>query len=229
LLQIGTAIVGIHDKTFVGRTYRDDRNLTLFLARISDYAEIVRVPFAIQESRETSRPDSGIVMSSDGSALAYGTDRFVVCRRTKDLDIVWTRRIEAKYHMVFSLDITPDGGRVAALLVDNAHPENCYVEVYDGRRGSTIAQVPAAGLRLIALSPDGKLISMSPQFAPVMDPTVEVYDIPSARRVGSVIHGSIRPPSPSNRGNFLIASKFTADDKLLLTSAFNIVRVWTII
>src|SRR6185312_4787949 len=75
----------------------------LVILSLPDYSEVMRAPFATRE-RESSGPtvdglgiESFLFFSADRETLAYAFDHTIVCRKTQDLRVLWTRQFEAAY------------------------------------------------------------------------------------------------------------------------------------
>jgi hypothetical protein len=76
--------------------WKSIENCYLVLVDFPTYREIIKVPFIIKSDEpELSSPADLInALSKDKSIFVYCYGRTLVCRRTKDFRILWTRKIE---------------------------------------------------------------------------------------------------------------------------------------
>ena len=211
---------------------QDQGQNALVLAELPDYREIARVPFAVTDEREAPNRDSGVFVSDDRKIFLYGAGHSIVCRRTSDLGIVWTRQIEPNMFGVRPFSMTPDGGIVAAAVMDTmfiANQKDYYIGVFKGRDGSPVARLHLNGFESLSISPNGELLAVGQRVrlqTGEMQPTVNVHDIASGAQVATVIHDRLRV-GRKDFGNDEINCQFTPDGKYLVTSSIH-TRVWAI-
>ena len=248
LRALGTGYIALNGPSLLGHEFslQTSQTTSLVLAALPDYKEIARVPFAVgQEPERYGRPavtgrgmiyghDTVPVISADRNAVVYATGHSIVCRRTSNLDVLWTHLIEPDYLGAWALDLTPDGGRVAAAIVGGsaaADQDKFYIGVYDGKDGSSIARLPLNGREGVAISPDGRLLAVSQQAALAdggIEPTVNIYDVASGSQVGKTTHSAVSVSGFGNSGKAKIDSHFTPDGKYLITSGLSDTTVWAI-
>jgi WD40 repeat protein len=201
---------------------------------LPDYRDVVRVPFSPAHKRENG--PSWVVTSSDRKTVLYGVDHTLVCRRTEDLEIIWTRQIEREFEYgVMFLAITPDGSRVAASVLDTVYvprQRKFYIAVYDGKDGRQLARLPLNGLEGIALSPDGNVLAVG-KTAVVKGVgsvlTAELYEIATGRRVAVVEDDRFSRLDLAHFGGFgWNGIQFSSDGKYLITSITGHTKVWAL-
>ena len=123
---------------------------------------------------------------------------------------------------VRSFSMTPDGGIVAAAVMDTmfiADQKNYYIGVFKGRDGSPVARLHLNGFESMAISPDGKLLGVGQRIrlkSGEMQPTVNIHDIASGTQVATVIRDRLRV-GRKDFGNDEINCQFTPDGKYLVT------------
>lgn len=230
----------------VDSSLQDSRAHSLVIETLPDYKEITRVPFAVAPEPERSgRPivtgrgmvyghDATPVVSTDRRAVVYGAGHSIVCRRTSNLDLLWTRPIESEYAGAWQLDLTPNGSKIAAAIVGGsfaADQNKFYIGVFNGKDGSVAARLPFNGRDGVAISPDGKLVAISQQTRlsnGQVQPSVNIYDVATGHQVGDVAHPIVNISGFGNSGAGSIGSKFTPDGKYLITSGLNDTMIWAI-
>ena len=137
-----------------------------------------QAPFAVEPNASRTGPgvltgrgmvhgrDTLPVVASNREAMVYGTGTSIAFRRTKDLGVVWNRRVEPEYSGVVSLDITPQGEKIVAAIAGGSSAisqSRFYVGIYDGTDGSVVAKLGLDGRGGVAISADGGLIGISRQ------------------------------------------------------------------
>ena len=219
------------------------------LTRLSlpGYEELTRVPFAPeQEPSHFGNPavsgngqyvyghDTDLVVSADRRLVAYGAGHQIVFRRTSDLKVLWSRRIPGDYFGTWILDLTPDGTRVVAAVIDDTNVEkqkNFYIAVYSGEDGSVVKELPLNGFEGVSISSNGKLVGVSKRVATddgKVAPTVDIHEVASGRLVYRVSHPPVDVHVNGGYGLGSISSRFTPDGKHLLTSGQHLTRVWNV-
>jgi hypothetical protein len=216
----------------------------LWLAALPDYRETARAAFATtSEPERYGRPrafggamhwgyDTTPVVSLDKSIVVYGAGHYLVCRRTTDLQILWTQLIEPEYFGVWQVAVTPDGTSVAAAVIAGPAVDNdkSYIGVYRGGDGFVLAKLPLNGFDGVSISPDGKLLAVSAQ-TPVpggLEPSVVLYEIASGAQAGKVSHAPVNVSGFGNSGRAGIGGEFTPDGRYLITSGFRDTKVWLV-
>jgi hypothetical protein len=209
----------------------------LSVVELPDYREVAHADLEVPRS---GRSGISQIVSFDGDVFVYGVDDLVVCRRTEDLGVLWTRRIGAT--RVWRIAISARGDRVAA--VADAAPQRSplvspvihplFIVVYDGHSGMPIATLPADVNfnEALALSPDGKLLAVA-QRVPAddkknVDLFVDVYEIASSRRIARELHCRVPPGPFQNRAGFA-AAEFTSDGRWLITAGYDRTKVWEVL
>jgi hypothetical protein len=233
----GTNAYALRERTILLSHYQGQpayETVNLTLVEFPEYKELTRVPYAT-EKRQARRVVSGIMLSKeygfmvsdDRRALVYAFDDLLLCRRTDDLRVLWTRRNEPPLQLRH-LAVSATGNYVAASFTDNSSPHSPQATyVYDGRDGSEVARLPQSGTGEIALSPDGRLlagINYVPAGGGDLISTVSVYHVPSGRSLASIAHDRTR----KGRRQFLEAGcsvAFTPDGKYLVTSGV-FTKIW---
>ena len=230
---IGVRYSALSEGRLLGYQYDNAGDTSqMILATLPDYKEIARVPYAVTQEREARNRDTGEFVSADRKSFLYGAGHSMVCRRTEDLGLVWTRPIEADLFGARAFSLTPDGGIVAAAVMDTmfiANQRNCYVGIFEGRDGSPMARLHLNGNECISISPDGKLLAVGERVAlqtGEMQPTVNLYAVPSGQQVATVIHDRLRV-GRGDFGNDAINCEFAPDGKYLITSSIH-TKVWAL-
>jgi WD40 repeat protein len=211
------------------------RTEALIRATLPDFQEVARAPVGIRP-RDPKGNSTDLCFSSDRQTLAYAVDGSLICRRTKDLGITWTRRIEPELK-AWRLAISADGARIAAAVVDTSlveHQRDYYVGIFSGRDGTPLGRLPLNGFEGIGISPNGKLLAVSQRIMADAStretkPTVQIYDIDSGQLLDSVIHDRVRMQRGQNSyGSFNSNGiQFTSDGKYLITSGLN-TKAWVV-
>jgi len=203
-----------------------------------DYREIQRVPFAETRSPAMGHTEGPVTVSADRSTFVYTYDRNVVCRRTSDLGIIWSRETDpslALWHAAMSCDAR----LVAAYVCDYTgigQAKNRYVLILDGKDGREVTRVSADGLESLAVSTERQLLAAG-QRVPIREgrggtgkagtqPTVFLFDLRSGRQVAELIQDQLY----GGGKEYLTAgvdTRFMLDGKFLITSGLN-TRVWQI-
>ena len=224
----------VDDRVLIVARFGNEPRRLEFLARIQypDYQELSRV--TIPPGNKEPRPCSDLSVSADRSTAVYFSDGALVCRRTRDLSVVWTHEVEGGLR-AFPLAVSRYGDHVAAVIARASfdgkfeHYERLYTSILDGRNDTEGARLSVFGKYGIAISPGGKLLAVvtdEPGEKGAVLPTVHIYDVPSGNRLGSVVHDRI----PRGRRQAVLAgcgASFTADGKYLVTSGMA-TKVWTL-
>jgi WD40 repeat protein len=210
------------------------KNRSLSVVELPDFREVAHAD--IEVSRR-SRSGTDQIVSSQGDVFVYGVDDMIVCRRTNDLSVLWTRRLETTSSRVWRVAISARGDRVAAVAAaDSWVLQPRYIAVYDGGSSAPIAKFPTDVHfdQTLALSPNGKLLVVG-QRIPAddkqnVDLFVDVYDIVSNRRIARELHCRVPPGRVQNlSGGFSVwGIQFTPDGSYLVTSGYDRTRVWEI-
>jgi hypothetical protein len=211
-----------------GKAYRTEALVQL---ELPDYHERARVAYATQERRAKST-ETDRYFSADRKTVAYSFDDIVVCRRTEDLGILWTRRLDPSLEGAKRLAISADGSAVAVAVADTALPyQQYYTAIYNGRSGAELTRIPVCGAYGMGMSPDGNLLAVgarAPGTHGNLALLVHIYDVRSSLLVASLTHDDV----PRARGQFLYSFfnihgiEFTSDGKYLITSGGVRTKVW---
>jgi len=207
-------------------------------AEAPDYREIQRVPFAETRSAALGKTEGPVTVSADRSTFVYTYDRNVVCRRTSDLGIIWSRETDPSLAL-WHAAISADARLVAAYVCDFTgigQARRRYVAILDGKDGSEVARISADGLESLAVSPERQLLAVG-QRVPIREgkagtgkagtqPTVFLFDIKSGRQVAKLIQDQFY----GGGKEYLTAGvgvRFMQDGKFLITSGLN-TRLWQV-
>jgi len=207
----------------------------LIRATLQDYSETARVPYALSEKRGPGNLDTGPFLAPNLKTVAYGVSNTLVVRRTEDLGLVWSRPVEPEFIGVRSISFTPDGGLLAAAVIDTTAVEfqrKYYVGVFRGDNRVPVARLAVNGSQGIAISPDGDLLAVGRRLPKGRDIqlAVQVYRVSTGRMLATVLHDQV----PPGRFQDLVASfdqkgvQFTPDGRRLVTSGNNQVRIWDV-
>jgi hypothetical protein len=214
--------------------YRNKPQRLEWLSRVEfpSYRELSRVVLPAQQS--DSKPSADVSISADRNFAAYFFNNSVICRRTGDLEIRWTRPIESGLR-AFPLVFSAAGDYIAATLAKGvpgrqweSYTPIC-IAIHDGRTGEGLARLPfgADNANGIALSPDGKLlavISREDGSHGELVATAHIYEASSGQKLASVVHDHIR----TGRRQFLEAGAtvaFTSDGRYMITSGMS-TKIW---
>jgi hypothetical protein len=223
------------------RDPRTGEGQTVRLLELPDYREVIRVPYATQPRKPhpvkgsvTLSTDGWVIQADNRKVLLYSFDDVLVCRRTEDLAILWTKSVEPGLEFI-KVAISADGTRIAASVGDPRIEDltrgwrQRYLGVYDGRTGDEIMRLQVDGSDWITLSADGRLIAVVSHERGekgAVVPAAAIYEIPSGRKVALVVHGPVK----RGRRQWLeagITVAFTSDGKYLITSGMA-TRVWSL-
>lgn len=225
----------LNDRTLLGSGLDRTTGKTKVLVRaqLPSYRELQRVPFAWNRSPRTGRTETGIIVSVNRRAFAYGFDNNVVYRSADDLRVLWAQTTDPEL-MLWHVAISADGDLVVASVCEQNSPgaaEKYYVGVFDGKDGKELTRLRAEGTEAVAISPDRKLVAVGLR-VPLLakksgtQPTVELFEIASGKRVATLIHDQFY----GGGKEFLYAGvgvEFTPDGKYLITSGLN-TKIWEI-
>ena len=224
----GNALLGIETSS---SPYRHN---ALLRAMLPDYKEVLRVPFA-PSGKEPDGYETFPFVSSDRASFVYAFGHTIVCRRTKDLAILWTAEIEKELFGTRTLAISADGGRAAVAVIDTDlwdRQRRFYVAVYDGKDGTLVSRIPVNGDQGLAVSPDGESLAVAKRIPQGGDVrlVVDIYQVTSGKLVATATHDRV----PSGRDQILNGQfdhaenglQFTPDGRFLVTSGNNRVKVW---
>jgi hypothetical protein len=224
----------------IRRPVESIRTQDLVLVELPSYKENKKVPYATQQrepppptSEFWSRPSSefGFEISNDRRILAYSFDYVLVCRRTKDLDVLWTKRINPPLR-AYSISISPNGNYLAAILTNAIYKpmrKEYYIAVYDGNTGAEIARIPLADASDYTVSPNGRLLAFSEsKYDKAKDEwvvNIQIYELPTCRKLISIQYDSIKNSSLSflERG---LSIDFTPDCRYMITCGNGITKIW---
>lgn len=112
------------------------------------YREITKVPFPIKSDKPelSSRANLILALSNDKSIYVYCYGHTLVCRRTKDLKILWTRRIEPPIGA--KMIMSPNEDYVAVAIADSAFRDKQKESyIYNGKTGAHITQLKFVALK----------------------------------------------------------------------------------
>lgn len=202
----------------------------LVRATLPDFVEALRVAYAVPAGSEPDGIVTGLLLSSDRRTSVYAFGHTIVCRRTDDLRVLWTRQLEAEYFGTKTLAISPEGERVAAAVVDTAlfnEQKRYYIGVYGGG-GDLTLRLPVNGDQALALSPHGlrmavgKRVEMSGSVKLIVD----VFDVTSGIQIAEVLHDRIPPGQFQILDSLSFRIEFSSDGKYLITSGNNRVKIW---
>jgi hypothetical protein len=225
----------LSDRTLLGVVGTGETE-ALILTTFPDFREVTRAPCAVSGHRAAFSGGSNLALSADRKMAAYGVDRSIVCRRTRDLSVVWTSQIEPDYPLgARCISISADGNRIAAAIIDTAFVEDqrkYYVGVYDGKDGSLLAKLPINGFAGLAISPGGKFLAVGERIEAKADPQdvqllVSLFEIASGKQVARFVHDHFH----IGRGEWVNSHfgtngiQFTGDGKYLVTSSIH-AKVW---
>ena len=219
-----------------GNHYRTE---TLALIEFPGLREILKVRYATKP-REPRRRKGNFELSNDFSlgvsdnrgVVVYSFDHTLLCRRTEDLGVLWTRQIEPGLN-AYKVAVSARGSHVAAAISDGGftpfEQRVSYIAVYSGETGRDVARLPRSGTDGIALSPDGDLTAVVARETGLkgeVAPTVHIHETLSGREIASVVDDRVQ----SVRREFLEAARmvaFTADGQHLIISNMT-TKVWRI-
>lgn len=207
---------------------------SLILAEFPTYREVAKIPLvAKSDEPEKSAIDnyrSGV--SNDRSIFFYSYGRTLVCRRTRDLEVLWLREIEPP--STAKLFASPNANYVAVAIADTAFRDlqkESYIVICNGKTGADVKRLQICGTEGLALSPDGNLLAVVEIINSRENKTyfakVHVYDVKSGEILASFEHDRIK----WQRGGTIKAAclvYFTADGQYLISSGMN-TKVWKLI
>ena len=223
----------IRDEVLLVQEYdrKSKRSIALREVRWPECVAVVSSPYASRE-REEEGGDFEKFFSADRETMSYGFDHVIVCRRTKDLALLWTRVIDREYMGAWRLAVSADGRYIAAAVTDSAFShkqKKYYVGVYGGKDGEELARLPITGTDGLAISSNGKLVATAEVVYGKRGavPTVTVYDISSGVKVARAEHEPVTSNPFMNASFGIHGIEFTADGKYLITSTHD-TRVWSL-
>jgi len=221
------------DRTLLVMHYEHKPRHTLtWLSRVEfpSYRELVRVHLPAELT--DARAGTGVAFSDDRQFMLYFFGNALVCRRTVDLGVVWTRPFEPDIRALPS-GISAHGELVAATIVRGTidGPFERYTQlhvcVYDGKTGAEVARLPLTSR--VSLSADGRLLTdaaREPGKKGEVLATVQIYEASSGARVASVLHDRI-PKGRHQWGLSLCGARFTSDGNYMITSGMT-TKMWRV-
>jgi hypothetical protein len=213
----------------------------LVLVEFPSYREIAKVPYAITPRKFPVPVDKwgipiytefDIKISNDRNVLVYSYDHLIICRRTDNLDVIWSRKTEP-HLFAYDVNLSCNGDYVVAQVADTsitADQKEYYIGVFDGKTGSELKRFPSMRSRSEAISPDGKYLAIDEtkldRARKLWIIQVHIYDVLSGRKLSSILHDEIKDSKYSwiQTG---MSIQFTSDGKYLITSGMN-TKVWKI-
>jgi hypothetical protein len=230
----------VNDHILLIRQFNEFRiTKDLVLIELPTYREIKTTPYATQqreappapsEIRQRKSQEFGFGISNNREILAYSFDHVLVCRRTRDLEVLWTRRIKPPLR-AYSISLSPNGKYLAAILADTVYEpmrKEYLIAVYDGKTGSEIARLPLSNTTGYAVSPDGRLLALSER---ELDKdkdewvvTMHIHELPSCKKLVSIQHDRIKNSSLSSLESELGLS-FTRDGRYIIASGMKM-KIW---
>ena len=217
------------ERHLVGVELEKYRAEALMQIELPDYRERVRVPFVTQAGDTLHSTD--LFFSSDRKVAAYSFEDIVVCRRTEDLEVLWTQRISPRLTGAKRLAVSVDGSVVGVAVAGQGPPyREYYIGLYDGRNGTELGRLPICGGYGMGISPDGKLLAVGDRVRDGAEMAVHIHELPSGRLVTSLEHGKVA----SGHLQFLRSLfeyngiQFTSDGKYLIVSGGYHIKVWSL-
>lgn len=176
---------------------------------------------------------SPLVMSLDRTRLVHCVGEHVLCRRSSDLGVLWTRTLDADFD-IWRIAVASNGSYVAvasneARLV--ADMLRYRVDILDARDGSTFASLQINGIEGIAVSNTGRLLAVGEQRRlrgriERYELRVRVFDVTTGRQVADYYHDRIRKERGIINEGFIIGGiQFTPDDQRIIGSGRH-TKVW---
>ena len=223
----------IHDRILLKRHSFNKRTITDVLVQVEfpSYREIMKAPFATGPREPPPSKDDpaypasefSYEISDDRNIIAYSYDHVLVCRRTKDLKVLWTRKIEPPLR-AWAIAIAPDGKYVAADISDIPQRRG-NVSIFETETGTELARVSVKHMDLwFAVSPNGNLLATSERkwisSKGKAQCIVHLYDVQSGRELASVLHDEFK-----SRRNSDFTIDFTPDGRYSITSGIN-TKIW---
>jgi hypothetical protein len=214
-----------------GRAFSHGRSL--IRVGLPEFNELARVPYSLRANLGDMGPTT-LVVSDDKKTFVYGLDRLIVCRNTEDLSVRWTHEIDREFgYAPEDFSITPDGDRVAAVVLDTSYfknQRNFYIGIYAGADGKELTRVRANGSRGMALSPDGRVLAIGREYSAVGRGAVlvaELVDIGSGRLLAALEHDRWTTGADLVHATGL-GLQFTPDGRHLITDITGLVKVWSL-
>lgn len=232
----------VHDRNLLVRNY-DEGDLPytkeLALVKFPSFEILKRVPYATQpreappkENWKKPTAEYFFIISDNKEVLAYSFDHVLVCRRTEDLEILRTWKIEPPLE-AYGLHLSPNGQYIAAEIANELYKPKrkvYFISVFSVKTGVEIARLPLKDSTSYAISPDGSLLAVSDRELDKKSNEwiliTNIYELSSRNKLASVQHDRIK-----NRAHFEIETDFstifTPDGQYLITSGMN-TKIWKI-
>lgn len=178
----------------------------------------------------------------DGQKVIHLSEQSLICRRTDDLRVLWSRPVDKEIDLNARFNNNPRmpllataefaisrDGSTAVLAPHRSGvngQQSHYLEVLDASDGSPILR-RTLRCEALALSPNGRMLAVGNvvEVGSMIEPTVRLYDVDSGELTASVVHGRVK------REQRLLADltngvAFSPDNRSLITSALNSVKIW---
>jgi len=206
---------------------------SIALVEFPTLREFFRVPFVADPNKpqNASLANYRSNISNDRNIISYYYGKTLVCRRTRDLRVLWTLEIESPLR-AFEIE-SPNQNYLAVAIADNAFREQqkkSVVAIYNGMIGTEIARFPICATDGFALSPDGSLLAVieitNNRKRKMYFTRINVHDMKSGDIIASVEHDRIK----WQRAATIKAGcrvYFTADGQYLISSGMN-TKIWSL-
>jgi hypothetical protein len=223
----------IHDRILLSRQSINRPAITDELVQVEfpSYREIIKVPYAtgprepppLEDDPAYPASQFDYEISNDRNIIAYSYDHVLVCRRTKDLKVLWTRKIKPPLR-AWTIAIAPNGEYVAADISDIPQRRG-NVSIFEMETGTELTRVSVKNMDYwFAISPNGNLLATSERKwianKEKVQCIVHVYDVQSGRELASVFHEEL-----ISRRDSGFTIDFTPDGRYLITSGIN-TKIW---
>ena len=198
---------------------------------------IKRVPYATQpreappkENWKNPSAEYYFIISDNRRVLAYSFDHVLLCRKTENLEILRTWKIDPPLE-AYRLDLSPNGEYIAAEIANELYiskRKEYFISVFSVKTGVEIARLPLQDPTSFAVSPDGDLLAVSDRKLDEKNDEwiliTNIYELSSRNKLASIQHDRIE-----NRAHFEIetdfSTLFTPDGQYLIISGMN-TRIW---
>lgn len=233
-----TGYRALDDSALLGIETSDSpyRHNALTRALLPNYEEVARASFAEPVGEEPDGYETFPYISADRSSFIYAFGHRIVCRRARDLQVLWTTELDERFFGARTLAISANGGTAAVAVVDTTvwdRQRNYYVAVYSGRDGTLVRKIDINGDQGVAVSPDGGSVAVARRLREqgVIHLVVEIYDIGFGRLLSSGTHDRVSSGRYQNLNgvfDYENGLQFTSDGRYLITSGNNRVKIWEI-
>jgi hypothetical protein len=191
------------------------------------------VSSSIDASTGETESIAWLTISADRQSLIHTCGRVLVCRRSRDLSVLWSRELDHSFR-IRRTGISATGAFAAVGMIEggriSGRSRRAAVEVLDGRDGSLVRRIDVDGTASVAVSDDGRIVAAgtelerTPRFGRIQT-IVRLLDVSTGRELQMLVHTEMSTEKRLESGLRFDGLQFTPDDRYLF-SVGESTRIW---